>query len=99
MSQPSHSAEQFADAVGRSVLARSVGVGLSAVSNAIERGKFPASWYEAGKELAASVNVECPPGLFGQKKPLHSQNVNAARKCKSPAKKTQKGAAARKVGQ
>jgi len=97
MREPSITAEQFADAVGRSELARSVGVGLPAVSNAIDRGRFPSSWYEVGKKLAASANVGCPPELFGQKLPLNSQHVNHLRKCKAIVKKTQnlRGSAAK----
>lgn len=60
-------AEQFADKIGRSNIAESVGVGLTAVSNGVTRGRFPAGWYEACRRLASDVGENCPPELFGQK--------------------------------
>jgi hypothetical protein len=69
---------QFADAVGRKNLAKAVGVGAPAVSNAVERGVFPASWYEVGRALAIEADVDCPPELFGQKSLHTSQFVNDA---------------------
>lgn len=80
MDRTSITAEMFANVVGRSNLAAQVGVGLPAVSNAIDRGVFPASWHEAGKRLA-NGKIECPPELFGQKfgHNYTSQHVNPSK--------------------
>lgn len=55
----------FADAIGRRALASAAQVGLTAVSNAVVRGRFPAHWYLVAKALADERGVECPPSLFG----------------------------------
>lgn len=70
-------APQFADAIGRKKMADALDVGLTAVSNAVVRGKFPASWFTVCEMLADLEGVECPPELFGHKLPHASQNVNA----------------------
>ena len=57
----------LADALGRKNIADAVGVGPSAVSNAVVRGSFPASWYLAMAGLAAKAGAECPPALFGMR--------------------------------
>lgn len=57
----------FADAVGRSNIAAAVGVNLKAVSNAVVRGAFPASWYVSCGRLAVQQGIECPPELFNMK--------------------------------
>ena len=57
----------FADIVGRQALAKAVGVSTAAVTNAIERGTFPASWYEEGRRLALIHRIEAPPAMFNQK--------------------------------
>ena len=57
----------IADAVGRKEIAEATGVGISAVKNAIVRGRFPASWYLIVSELAARHGVECPPECFGMR--------------------------------
>lgn len=60
-------ASEFADAIGRKTLANTFGVGLTAVSNAVVRGRFPSSWYVASCTLASEAGIQCPPDLFGQK--------------------------------
>lgn len=72
-------APKFADAIGRKKMAESLGVGLTAVSNAVSRGKFPASWFTVCETLAEIEGVECPPALFGHKVPHTPQNVNGKR--------------------
>lgn len=57
----------IADALGRKKIADALGVGLTAVSNAVVRGSFPASWFVAVSKLARDANVECPPHLFQMK--------------------------------
>lgn len=68
----------FASKVGRKKIADALGVGLTAVSNGVVRGAFPATWYEACKVLAADAGVICPPELF-QQKPLNPQSVDSPR--------------------
>lgn len=60
-------AEEFADAIGRSKIAKAVGVRPTAVSNCVVKGRFSSSWFEACRKLALSEGLECPPDLFGQK--------------------------------
>lgn len=54
----------LADALGRRKIAEAVGVGATAVSNAVVRGRFPASWFLIIKRLADEAGQECPPALF-----------------------------------
>lgn len=61
------STSTIADALGRKVIAKAVGVGDTAVSNAVVRGKFPPSWFIAISNMAAAKGIECPPDLFGMK--------------------------------
>jgi hypothetical protein len=65
----------FADSIGRKALAEGVGVGATAVSNAVVRGRFPSSWFFVAKRLADCAGVTCPPELFGMKQPDTTQNV------------------------
>lgn len=51
-------------ALGRSELTRLLGVGPTAISNAVVRGRFPAAWYVALADLAARQGLACPPALF-----------------------------------
>lgn len=60
---------QFADAVGRKKIAEALGVGATAVSNAVVRKRFPSSWFLACQRLANDAGVTCPPELFGMRIP------------------------------
>ena len=53
--------------VGRANIARAVGSGTNAVSNAVVAGRLPASWYLAVQALAAQAGVECPDSLFAMR--------------------------------
>jgi hypothetical protein len=70
--------EQFADAIGRKKIADANGVGLTAVSNRVVMGSFPASWYFTCSNLAAMAGIPCPPALFAFKggNSANPQNVN-----------------------
>ena len=57
-------AAHLADALGRKRMADAIGVGLTAVSNAVVRNTFPASWFIVCKSLAEESGIECPPDLF-----------------------------------
>lgn len=66
----------FANAVGRKSMADALGVKPTAVSNAVVRGTFPASWFLVLQALAREKKAECPPELFGMRAP--PQDVDAA---------------------
>ena len=70
-------AKSFADAIGRKNIAAAVGVGPTAVSNAVGRECFPSSWFMACSQLAIAKRVPCPPSLFGFVSPYCSQNVDS----------------------
>lgn len=57
----------LADTLGRRRIAEAVGVGVTAVSNAVVRGQFPASWYFIIRDLCSEHDVECPRDAFGMK--------------------------------
>lgn len=67
-------AQSLADALGRQTIADACGVGLTAVSNAVVRGRFPSSWFLAVQSLAAQSGLECPPALFRMKGAPHNVN-------------------------
>ena len=62
-------AKTFADAVGRKTLAEALGVGVTAVNNAVQRGAFPATWFFVAQGVAASQGVACDNRLFNFKAP------------------------------
>jgi len=68
--------KDFARAVGRKNMAETLNVGVAAISNAVARGKFPASWFSVCKELAERQGIDCPPSLFSQKSFSESTLVN-----------------------
>lgn len=69
-------ASEFADALGRKKLADAVGVGTTAVSNAVVRGWFPASWFLVCDGLAGRAGVPCPPHLFRMRAFNDTPNVD-----------------------
>jgi hypothetical protein len=77
-------AEQLAEALGRKRIADAVGVGLTAVSNAVVRGRFPSSWYVSCIQIASDKGLACPPDLFGMRATT-SQNVDKPAKVKGAA--------------
>lgn len=50
--------------IGRECLARRVGVGLTAISNASVRDSIPASWFIVVKNMCGECGIDCPEGLF-----------------------------------
>lgn len=58
---------EIADRVGRKKIAEAVGVGLTAVSNAVVRGTFSSSWYYAVLSLCREAGIECPLHLFNMR--------------------------------
>jgi hypothetical protein len=57
-------AETLAEALGRKKMAEALGIGQTAISNAVVRGCFPASWFMVCKSLADEAGADCPPDLF-----------------------------------
>lgn len=57
----------IADALGRKKMADTLDVGVTAVSNAVVRGSFPAAWFLAVSEMCAGRGIDCPPSLFNMK--------------------------------
>lgn len=62
-------AKRIADLIGRQTIARRVGVKYGAVSAAVTRGGFPASWHLIVKDLCAERSVDCPDEAFSFKEP------------------------------
>ncbi len=50
--------------IGRDHLARSLGVGKQAISNAVADEMFPSSWYAVVKNECDQRELECPIVLF-----------------------------------
>lgn len=55
---------QICEVIGRSVLARRLGVGRQAISNAVADGQFPACWYIIVKKECDQCQLDCPRELF-----------------------------------
>lgn len=68
---------EFADAIGRKAIADAVGVGVTAVSNAVVREAFPSSWFLACQKLASLKKVPFPAALFQQRGVDIPQSVNS----------------------
>lgn len=69
-------ASELADALGRKNIAEAVGVGPTAVSNAVVRESFPPAWYIAVSSLAVPLGVPCPPELFNMVIPSNTPFVD-----------------------
>ena len=78
-------ASELVDAIGRKKLGDAVGVGPTAISNAVVRGRLPATWFLICKSFAELANVDCPPELFGIKPLPFTQNVDETPDCKGAA--------------
>lgn len=59
--------QKIAKAVGRANMAKALGVGSTAVSNAVVSGKFPPAWFVVMQRLCAGADIDCPPSLFSMK--------------------------------
>jgi hypothetical protein len=71
---------QIADALGRADMADALGVGKTAVSNAVVRKRFPATWFLVLSDMCAGKGLECPPDLFDMRPLDGTQNVDGAAK-------------------
>ncbi len=68
---------QIADIIGRKVIAETLQVGSTAVSNAIARGSFPASWYLSIQALCEERNLEFEPSWFAMVRPFRTKGAAA----------------------
>lgn len=50
--------------IGRGKLAELLGVGSTAISNAVVEGRFPAKWYRVVHTLCEESGLDCPVSLF-----------------------------------
>lgn len=66
---------KFADAVGRKEMALALGVGATAISNAVVAGSFPAAWFDALEALAKDRGADCPRDLFAWRKADASEDA------------------------
>ena len=66
----------IADQLGRKELAARLDVGETAVSNAVVRGFFPATWHVLLEQMCRKAGLECPPSLFRMRG--FTQDVNTA---------------------
>ena len=57
-------ARMIAQKLGRDKLQSALGVKSGAVSAAVVRGQFPASWFHEMEQLAHAANMELPRRLF-----------------------------------
>lgn len=57
-------ASALAEALGRKKMMDALGVGATAISNAVVRGWFPTNWYMVCKKIADDAGIDCPPELF-----------------------------------
>ena len=60
---------ELADALGRKDMAQALGVGATAISNAVVAKQFPAAWFDTLEAMANSRGVTCPRALFAWRKP------------------------------
>ncbi|GJM01936.1 MAG: hypothetical protein DHS20C08_04370 [Rhodomicrobium sp.] len=64
--------------IGRKELTSRLGVGDTAISEAIKRGVLPASWCPIVMDLAKEAGVEVPDSMFNWKIPANNDNHTAA---------------------
>jgi len=65
--------QDLAQKLTRSAMASRLGVGLTAISNATVRGKFPPAWFSVLKQMADEAGEECPMCLFAFVEPVAPQ--------------------------
>jgi hypothetical protein len=58
-------------------MAAHLGVGLTAVNNAVHRGAFPSNWFFCLKDLCDEAGIDCPKELFGFRLPSGPQDVKS----------------------
>ena len=61
--------KHIADQLGQAKIALALGIGVTAVNNAIARGYFPATWYPIIRDMCRDGGVECSMDAFNFKSP------------------------------
>lgn len=59
--------QRISETIGQRHIAEALGVGTTAVSNAVVRGIFPPSWFVVIKRLCSERGIECPEAAFNFK--------------------------------
>ncbi len=62
--QTTQTVSTICDALGRKAVARRIGVGVTAVSNACTDNMFPAKWFAAVRQMCSEKEMDCPEVLF-----------------------------------
>lgn len=52
------------DAIGRTRLQAALGVGKTAISNAVVENRFPSSWFDVVDRLCREDGIDCPREFF-----------------------------------
>lgn len=67
-------------------IAAHLGVGTTAVNNAVHRGQFPTKWFFRMRRLCEDAGIDCPKDLFGfMPEDDCSQNVDKVSGCQEAA--------------
>lgn len=64
ISDPETTVADICDHLGRKEIAMKVGRRVTAVSNAVVEGVFPASWFTVIEAMCAAKGISCPRRLF-----------------------------------
>lgn len=71
-----NTAQDIASELTQAQIARALGVGVTAVNNALQRGgKFPSGWFTVVRSLCEERGLECPEGAFNFKAPPSSRKA------------------------
>lgn len=62
-------AKNIAAQLGQKQIALALGVGATAVNNAVVRGVFPATWFPVIRTMCVSEGIDCPEAAFNFKLP------------------------------
>ena len=89
-------AKHIADQLGQAKIALALGVGVTAVNNAVSREYFPATWYPVIRDMCRKAGLDCPESAFNFKSPssdISQSMVSCLSKDVGSAKRNVKGAA------
>lgn len=64
---------EICNAIGRSLIAAHLNVRVTAVSNAVTDGRFPARWFLVMTKLCSEHGIPCPKELFNFVPPIPNQ--------------------------
>ena len=71
-------ARKIADTLGRKAIAERLDVGETAVSNAVVRGWFPATWSKLLEQMCEDAGIDCPPAVFKMRGYTQDVDCNAS---------------------